>query len=406
LLFSDYLFQKSQHLNGMDVTVFSHLRWNFVFQRPQHLLTRCSGTNRVFYWEEPIFGAPAAFVEVHDVDRKLKVAVPHLPSGLTEAEVNKVQKFLLQQFMAQHGIHDPVLWYYTPLALRFSGDVAASAVVYDCMDELSAFRGAPAGLRAAESDLFSRADLVFTGGKSLYENKRRQHSSVHCFPSSIDRDFFATARKIRAEVEDQSRIPRPRLGFCGVIDERMDLELLAAIADLRPEWQIVLLGPVVKISESDLPRNSNIHYLGQKDYRSLPAYFAGWDVGLLPFARNESTRYISPTKTPEYLAAGLPAVSTPITDVVDPYGVQGHVHIAETPSEFIRAIEKSLATRNSSRRLADVDRYLSHMSWDSTWKQMSHLISEVVYGMGRSDNDRAAMVGGKGPDGEVECSTT
>ena len=382
-------------LIAMDFVVFSHLRWNFVFQRPQHLMTRCSGANRVFYWEEPIYGAPAAFVEVREVSRKLKVAVPHLPSGLSDAEVDKVQRFLLQDLMSQHAVKDPVLWYYTPLALRFSAGLPARAVVYDCMDELSAFRGAPAGLRTAEADLFRSADLVFTGGKSLYESKRRQHPSVHCFPSSIDRDFFATAREIRAEVQDQAHIAHPRLGFCGVIDERMDLDLLAVVADARPEWQLILLGPVVKISESDLPRRPNIHYLGQKDYRSLPAYFAGWDAGLLPFAHNESTRYISPTKTPEYLAAGLPVVSTAITDVVEPYGVKGLVHIARTPEGFIHAIEKALLSRNSSKRLADVDRHLSHMSWDSTWNEMHRLVSEVVYGIPTNERDRTFMAAGQ-----------
>jgi UDP-galactopyranose mutase len=373
----------------MDFAVFSHLRWNFVFQRPQHLMTRCSEGCRVFYWEEPVYGAPAAFVQVRDLSRKLKIAVPHLPSGLSASEINKLQRSLLTQMLTQYRASDLVLWYYTPMATHFTRKLQARAIVYDCMDELSAFRGAPEGLRAAEADLFRRADLVFTGGKSLYQSKRAHHSCVYCLPSSIDREFFATARKIHAEVKDQAHIPHPRLGYSGVIDERMDLDLLAALAEARPEWQLVMLGPVVKIAPSDLPQRPNIHYLGQKDYRSLPGYFAGWDVGLLPFARNESTRYISPTKTPEYLAAGLPAVSTPITDVVDPYGVRGLVHIAENVQEFIPAIEEALKTRNCSERLGAVDRYLGDMSWDSTWKQMNHLIQDVVHSSGTVVNDRS-----------------
>ena len=373
----------------MDFVVFSHLRWNFVFQRPQHLMSRCSEGCRVFYWEEPVYGAPAAFVEERDISRKLKVAVPHLPDGLSAAEVNKVQKFLLAQLLSQYDVTDPVLWYYTPMAMHFTRDTPARAIVYDCMDELSAFRGAPEGLRAAEAELFGSADLVFTGGKSLYESKRSQHPSVYCFPSSIDREFFASARRLPRDIKEQAHIPHPRLGYSGVIDERMDLDLLAAAAEARPEWQFVMLGPVVKISESDLPRSHNIHYLGQREYRSLPAFFAGWDVGLLPFALNESTRYISPTKTPEYLAAGLPAVSTPIADVVDPYGTRGLVHIAGNREEFVDAIEEALKSRESSTRLADVDRYLSGMSWDSTWKQMNHLIHEVVNGAARGAEDRA-----------------
>lgn len=388
----------------MDFVVFSHLRWNFVFQRPQHLMTRCSEGCRVFYWEEPVLGAQAAFVEVRDVSRTLKVAVPHLPAVLSSAEISKVQRFLLLQLLTQHQVSDPVLWYYTPMAMHFTRDIPARAVVYDCMDELSAFRGAPAGLREAESDLFRRADLVFTGGNSLYRSKRSQHSAVHCFPSSIDREFFAGARKIHADLEDQANIPHPRLGYSGVIDERMDLSLLAQAADARPEWHFVMLGPVVKISESDLPRRSNIHYLGQKEYRSLPGYLAGWDVGLLPFARNESTRYISPTKTPEYLAAGLPVVSTPIADVVDPYGVAGLVHIADGAKEFIRATEDALKTRNCGERLSGVDRYLTNMSWDATWKDMARLIHGVVRGIGGAEKNRSTDV--KPRDWSIGCSIT
>ena len=172
-------------------------------------------------------------------------------------------------------------------------------------------------------------------------------------------------------------IPHPRLGFFGVVDERMDLELLAAIAQAKPEWNLVIIGPCVKIDPATLPRGSNIHYLGMKTYAQLPAYLSGWDVALLPFALNESTRFISPTKTPEYLAAGCPVVSTPVRDVVRPYGERGYVAIAQTPSEFIAAIELALSARTSTWR-DEVDRFLSQMSWDRTWSEMSHLIDSVA----------------------------
>src|SRR4051794_29897693 len=390
----------------MNFLVMSHLRWDFVFQRPQHLLTRCSKDNRVFFWEEPLLDAQDAFLEHRSPSDGLHILIPHLPSGLDEAQTYSLQRLLLTQLLEEHSIADFVLWYYTPMAVHFTRDLSAQAVVYDCMDELSAFRGAPEGLRSAEAELFSRADLVFTGGKSLYESKRRPHPLVHCFPSSIDREFFSSARKIRSEVKAQAHIPHPRLGFCGVIDERMDLDLLAAAAAARPDWHFILLGPVVKIAEFDLPRNPNIHYLGQKDYRSLPDYFAGWDVGLLPFARNESTRFISPTKTPEYLAAGLPAVSTPIADVVEPYGTKNLVHIASTPEGFVSAIEKALPARNCPERLARVDAHLANMSWDATWNQMRQLISDVVYRASTSEPDAMSLISASTSDGETECSTT
>jgi glycosyltransferase involved in cell wall biosynthesis len=222
----------------------------------------------------------------------------------------------------------------------------------------------------AETELFSRVDLVFTGGRSLYESKKLRHRSVHCFPSSIDQEFFAQARHPQIEPDDQAGISRPRVGYCGVIDERMDLRLLATLAGARPDWQIVMLGPITKIDQKDLPIAPNLHYLGAKPYSKLPAYFASWDVGILPFALNDSRRFISQTKTPEYLAAGLPVVSTAIRDVETPYGVQGIVSIARSVAQFISAVEMRLRTRSSSERLQKADKLLARTSWDLTWNQM------------------------------------
>ena len=221
-----------------------------------------------------------------------------------------------------------VTWYYTPMMLPFSRHLDASVVVYDCMDELSKFRFAPERLLDLEQELIDRADLVFTGGTSLYEAKKSRHGNVHCFPSSVDRKHFATARRELPQPDDQAELKHPRLGFYGVIDERFDIDLLRQIAELRPDWSFVMVGPVVKISEDELPRAANIHYLGGKTYEQLPAYLSGWDVALMPFAMNESTQFISPTKTPEYLAGGKPVVSTPVKDVVRSYGHLQGVHIA------------------------------------------------------------------------------
>jgi UDP-galactopyranose mutase len=251
------------------------------------------------------------------------------------------------------------------------------ATVYDCMDELSAFKGAPRALKEYEAELFARADLVYTGGQSLYEAKRDQHKNVYAFPSSIDAAHFAQARCVTEEPSDQAGIPHPRLGFFGVIDERMDIELLDKIAAERPDWHLVMVGPVVKIDPADLPRRDNIHYLGGKSYQELPKYLAGWDVALLPFALNESTRFISPTKTPEYLTAGCPVVSTSIRDVVRPYGEQGLVHIADTPTEFIAGIEAAMK-EDASARMREVDSFLAQTSWDQTWGRMNELIEDVA----------------------------
>jgi UDP-galactopyranose mutase len=270
-----------------------------------------------------------------------------------------------------------VLWYYTPMALEFSEHLSPLATVYDCMDELSAFVGAPAEMVRREAMLFERADLVFTGGQSLFESKVHLHPHVRLFPSSIDVQHFARARSWQQEPEDQAAIARPRLGYSGVIDERTDIALLDAIARLRPDWQFVMVGPVVKIDPASLPRHANVHYLGMKPYEQLPEYLAGWDAALMPFARNESTRFISPTKTPEYLAAGRPVVSTSVRDVVRPYGERHLVRIADDPSHFVMQAEAAMQ-EDAAERCQRVDAFLAGRSWDRTWSDMSDLIASAV----------------------------
>ncbi|HEX8071686.1 MAG TPA: glycosyltransferase family 1 protein [Pyrinomonadaceae bacterium] len=364
-----------------DLVVLSHLRWDFVYQRPQHLLSRCAKRRRVFFVEEPIFGQGPMRLDVSQRADNLYVVVPRLPEGLlSEVAVEAIQQALVDRLFAEHQIKDYVLWYYTPMALGWTRHLKPLATVYDCMDELSAFRNAPRALREREAELFGRADLVFTGGQSLYETKRAQHPNVYAFPSSIDRAHFAQARDITEDPADQANIPHPRIGFFGVIDERLDIELVDAVAAARPDWQIVMIGPVVKIDPNDLPKRPNIHYLGGKDYKELPAYIAGWDVAALFFARNESTKFISPTKTPEYLAAGKPVVSTSIRDVVRPYGEQNLVRIADTVDEFVRAAAElgmDESVEDEAWR-ARVDAFLARNSWDKTWARMAELIGEVV----------------------------
>jgi UDP-galactopyranose mutase len=375
-----------------DLVCLSHLRWNFVFQRPQHLLSRFAKERRVFFFEEPVFGKGRARLQVTRSPEGVWVAVPHLPEGMDERSVLDAQQALLDEMLLRHAVKHYVTWYYTPMALGFTRHLKPSAVAYDCMDELSAFRGAPPALLQLEVELLQRADVVFTGGQSLYEAKKDRHPNVHAFPSSVDVAHFATARRPLPEPADQASIPHPRLGFFGVVDERMDLELLAAVADARPDWQLVILGPVVKIDPASLPRRPNLHFLGGKLYTELPTYLASWDVALMPFARNESTRFISPTKTPEYLAAGKPVVSTSIRDVVRPYGDLGLVHIADAPEDFVRACEAAL-TEDRSTWLPRVDAHLASMSWDSTWAGMKALLDAATkLPMGEDEQSTAISV--------------
>jgi UDP-galactopyranose mutase len=360
-----------------DLICLSHLRWNFVFQRPQHLMTRFAHRQRVYFVEEPLLEDIAdvqVSVEKHD---NVLVIVPKLPRAYRRDQIDRAQRSVLDQLIAAEGISRYVLWYYTPAALKFSSHLTPDAVVYDCMDELSAFRHASSELPALERALLKRAAVVFTGGQSLYEAKFAMHGNIHAMPSSVDLEHFGAARDGLQDPADQRQLARPRLGFFGVLDERLDIPLLAAIAAIRPTWQFVMIGPVVKIDPDDLPKQPNIHYLGTKTYAELPRYIAGWDVAMLPFARNEATRFISPTKTPEYLAAGKPVVSTSIRDVVKPYGHRDLVLIADRADDFVAACERLMSEPPEPRRVR-ADMFLRSMSWERTWAKTAALMDAAV----------------------------
>jgi glycosyltransferase involved in cell wall biosynthesis len=374
---------------------FSHLRWNFVFQRPQHLMCRFSRDMTVIYWEEPIEIGPkeTAFLQVREAEDapNVRIVVPHLPQGMPEEAREAALKRLLDAHLsALRG--RLIAWYYTPMMLPFSRHLDADVTVYDAMDELSKFRFAPPMLLDLEQELLARAGIVFTGGSSLYEAKKDRHPNVHCFPSSVDRAHFAKARARQFDSADQEDLPRPRFGFYGVLDERFDTQLLDEVARMRPNWSFVMVGPVVKIAPEDLPRRPNIHYLGPKTYDQLPAYLAGWDVALMPFAMNESTQFISPTKTPEYLVGGRPVVSTPIRDVVRHYGHLEGVRIARDADSFVAGCDKALElSRNpESGWLAEADLMLFATSWDTTQARMAGLVADLLGT--RADRQTSALL--------------
>lgn len=362
----------------MNIICLSHLRWNFVYQRPQHLMSRMALHFRTFFIEEPVFDSGQSFYEIIPGGNNISVIVPHVSRTLDPANIQEEQQRLFEELCEEFSIHEFIVWIYSPMMVPVIGRRKPSLTVYDCMDELSAFKNAPADLAVKEAVLFSMADLVFTGGKSLYEAKRYKHPNVFLFPSSIDRGHFEKGRRAQPAPAEQALIPTPRIGFFGVIDERMDLELLDEIAAQRPGWNFVLIGPVVKIDADILPRRSNIHYLGQRSYDQLPVYLSGWDVAMMPFALNESTKYISPTKTPEFLAAGKPVVSTAINDVVTTYGDEGLVHIAGSPEEFIEGIEKAMQLKEDPHWLKAVDSCLAKTSWDDTASKMLFLINTCL----------------------------
>lgn len=360
---------------------FSHLRWDFVLQRPQHLMQRFALERQVFFFEEFIpTDHHLAYLEIHPFEgTSVKAIRPRVPHWWSVAEREAALGRLLDELLDLNGSKRPILWFYTPLMYSFAKHVDAVSVIYDCMDELANFKLASPHLKEAEKSLMGRADAVFTGGISLYEARKDRHDNIHAFPSSVDIHHFNAARGPLTEPADQSAIPHPRLGYYGVIDERLDLDLIRSVATARPDLSFVFIGPVLKISPDDLPCAANIHYLGQKAYLDLPAYLSGWNVALMPFALNDATRFISPTKTPEYLAAGRPVVGTRIADVVRSYGdIQG-VFLADGADEFAEACDAALALPSFGNSwLKAVDEILARSSWDTTFSSMALLVDQAA----------------------------
>lgn len=362
--------------------VFSHLRWGFVYQRPQHLLTRLAPHLKVFFVEEPVHGDGPARIDAAEKADGLEVLTPRTPveaPGFHDDQLSAL-KPLLAEFLRDRGIDDYLVWFYTPMALPLIAQLRPRAVVYDCMDELAAFKDAPRQLRQRETALMKIADVVLAGGPALYESKRTLHANVHCLPSSVDAAHFAPARLDRSSAEGrramelQGHVPGPRLGFFGVIDERFDVALLGRLAAARPDWRFVMVGPVVKIDPARLPVRDNVHWLGMQPYEMLPHLMAGWDVCLMPFALNESTRFISPTKTLEYLAGAKPVVSTPVRDVVGLYG--DAVRIADGEEAFLAACEAALAESPAERaeRLERSRKTVAGSSWDRAAERVHALL--------------------------------
>lgn len=351
-------------LQSYDLIVFCHLRWDFVYQRPQHIISRLSKKYAVLLIEEPIpFKADEQFgYNLKEVSSTLHVLQPKVHSI---AEIAGVLKKLPIDRSASIG------WFYSAAFSALITEFDFETIVYDCMDELSLFKGAPKELINQEKYLMSKANIVFTGGRALYESKNQGHYNVHCFPSSVDRAHFEKARTDIPLPEDIKNISRPIVGYFGVIDERIDYELLQKTAIALPEVSFVMVGPLAKVEEEDLPKEENIHYLGMKSYDELPNYLKAFSIAMMPFALNDATKYISPTKTLEYMAAGIPIVSTAVKDVVRHY--DDCVYIIENAQDFSNAINEILHNKTDAREEV-FQNILSETSWNKTVDKMDELL--------------------------------
>lgn len=364
--------------------VFSHLRWNFIFQRPQHLLTRLSKFYRILFVEEPMRTEGVPYMYSAYVDSNIRVLVPYTnedSSGFTDRQVMVITPLLEAWLKVEEDLSAGYgIWFYTPQALPMKDLFSPEFVVFDVMDELSLFKGAPAQLKDREKELLQVADVVIAGGPSLWKAKKEVRPDVINLPSAVDASHFSPKHGEELEQIDhyeaalEHDIPHPRIGFFGAIDERLDIELIEAIAEADPHWHVVMVGPVVKIDPAALPQAHNIHWLGQQNYQKLPQLVHEWDVCILPFALNDSTKFISPTKTLEYMAAEKPIVSTPIHDVIELYGAV--VEIGATPAEFIEKV-RLLLNEPKDKRAARIKRSLELVA-RSAWDNAAEVVHQAI----------------------------
>lgn len=356
-----------------------------MWQRPQQLLSRLARTAPALFIEEPIFldDASSDRIEITMPHKNVVRAVPRLRAQLREdydKSIERVRDLVMKEIGPSGRLDglfsNAVQWFYTPMpAPAMLGAFNEIGVVYDCMDELAQFRHAPPDLIRRERLLMSNADIVFTGGYRLFTSKSAHHSNVHFFGCGVDAQHFSAARDPRTTIPADAQFGSPVAGYFGVIDERLDYHLIRALAEAYPDLSIVMVGPTAKVDPEELPRASNIHWLGQRSYEELPRYVKGFDVCLMPFALNEATEYINPTKTLEYMAAGKPIVSTAVADVVRNF--TPIVTVANTQQEFLDAVMRE-AAHSDATRIADGIEMASQSSWESIVGKMRALISEAV----------------------------
>ncbi|HZH98697.1 MAG TPA: glycosyltransferase [Fimbriimonadaceae bacterium] len=364
--------------------VLSHLRWSFVWQRPQQFLSRFAKDHPILFIEEPEYTlseGEAPTVSVEPTENNITVARMKFPAGTPRDKSFDLKMIQMTEDLIatvnENGEFDkPLLWFYSPMESPWALQLDCRGVVYDCMDELSQFRFAPQALVDNEALLLSKADIVFTGGYELAAKKAKQHNNVHTFGCGVEYDHFSKAQLDETEIpEDVRDLKKPVVGWFGVVDERVDYDLIREAAEKRPDWSFVLVGPVVKVDEQMLPKAPNIHWLGQRDYKVLPNYCKAYDICMMCFALNEATEFINPTKALEYLATGKPVISTAVKDVLRQYS--DDLYICKSTDEFIEMAERALAGKDQEMRARGLER-AQRCSWESTVAEMERLIAEAI----------------------------
>jgi glycosyltransferase involved in cell wall biosynthesis len=371
---------------GFPIIVHSHLGWDWVWQRPQQFHSRLSQRHRILFVEGPVAreGLTAAQVTLREVPDYPNIVVVQMEMPAERwndgAWVDKERRRLVESVLSGPlgaDFQDPVQWFYDPMAVTaFAGHLNERAIVYDCMDQLSKFRGAPAELVRRERELLAIANVVFAGGPKIWKDKVTHNANCYSFGCGVDVEHFGHAADPATVVPaDIAKLPRPVYGYIGVVDERIDYDLLATLAEKNAGGSVVMIGPWTKVDPSTFPRRENLHWLGQRDYGQLPAYAKGFDVCLMPFALNEATEFINPTKALEYMAAGRPIVSTAIEDVVLQF--EDVVKVARTPEDFAArcaraALLPNVVALRRGLKLAQAN------TWESIVSQLEAHVVDVL----------------------------
>ena len=368
------------------IIVHSHLSWDWVWQRPQQFHSRLSKTHPILFVEGPIVSdqvttSGVTLREISDypnivVLQMVMPAARWADGAWVDAERRRLVHSVLEGPLGR-TFENPVQWFYDPMAVTsFLGHMDEAAVVYDCMDELSKFKGAPPELVRRERELLNAADVVFAGGPKMARAKSRYHSNCYSYGCGVDIKHFGKARHAATQVpDDVAQFAGPVLGYIGVVDERVDYDLLAKLADHNADWTVAIVGPVAKVDSADFPKRDNLRFLGGRDYAELPRYAKAFDLCLMPFAKNEATEFINPTKALEYMATGTPIVSTDVEDVVLQFSAV--VKVAATHEEFVAHCEMSLAQPNA-RRIAAGMKMARNNSWESIVAHLEKHVEDVL----------------------------
>jgi glycosyltransferase involved in cell wall biosynthesis len=376
-------------IRDASIICFAH-DWNGDPTSKTHIMRILSEKNRILWinsvgWRRPsVSGRDARrlVAKVRQITQGLVQVNPNLHVASPPAVplpgvpgVERLNRTLLtasvRHFARRAGLERPILWTFLPTTVTLVGRLGESRVIYHCVDEYAAFAGVPReAFRRMEHDLVRRADLVITSADSLCQERRRLNPSTFFVSHGVDVAHFSrTLDPEMAPAPEVRGLPGPVVGFFGLLAEWVDLEMIREMARRRPDWSFVLVGKAT-VDTAALRAMPNVRLLGQKPYASLPAYCRAFDVGLIPFKRDELTEKANPLKLREYLAAGLPVVSSDLPEVRK---YKDLVHLANGADGFIAAVERALRERSETAARARVDA-MKHESWEARVEEISELI--------------------------------